>query len=138
VTLLVRSDEHGVLVYYARRAPLRGWVGLPFGKLRLGDTQEATLARVMAKRGLASQAVTDQRFLGVANARYFERGQLVAHRVSSVWSVRYVGAAEKRETQHGTGLWLKELPSEGVLAEVRAIEGWPADCPALEIQADLA
>ena len=138
VTLLVRSEQHGILTYNSRRAPLRGWLGLPFGKLRLGDAAEATADRMLAKRGLESGAVSGRQFLGMANIRYFEQGQLVAHRLSLVLSAQYAGPAVDSETPHGSGGWLRELPATRVLAEVAAIRDWAGSQPVLEIEADLA
>jgi hypothetical protein len=138
VSMLLKSIEHGTLLYRSNREPLRGFAGLPFGKLRLGDTLTGTFERMLLKRGLNIDAVENVHQLGVANVRYFFQNELVCHRMTSVWVADYNGPAHITNTNHGKSLWLKDpLGEEKTLAEVKTIMEWPTQQTSLEITAEI-
>lgn len=137
--ILVRAPNGHVLAYESKREPLRGTVGLPFGKLRLGDSLDATVTRVLAKRGIARDETRNLRPVGTANIRYLEHGQLVSHRMVSVWEVDYAGSGGQSVTQHGFGKWIDPAaPGDDVLPEVTVISSWREEHVLIEISRDLA
>lgn len=136
--LVLRSDAHGTLLYHSNRAPLRESVGLPFGKLRLGDTLENTFRRVLTKRGIDHGKVDSVESLGMANIRYFDKDLLVAHRVADVWAANYDGPAVVTSTDHGKSYWQKDFDGTSkMLPEVNALVSPPAKHGTIEIQASL-
>jgi hypothetical protein len=139
VVLLVQSPAAGVLQYESSREPTRALIGLPFGKLRLGDSIEATIERMYRRRRLDSARITNVKCLGQANIRYFEQGELVVHRLASVWSCRYDGDAAGGKTENGRDFWTQSSGKQSaLLPEVSAVRNWPAGTISIEISGDLA
>jgi hypothetical protein len=138
MALVLESSEHGVLLYRSNRAPLRELVGLPFGKLRLGDSLDNTFSRILRKRGIDRGSISGIEPLGMANIRYFDKDQLVVHRVVAVWSASYDGTAVTTSTGNGSSFWQKDhLFVPGALPEVGALVDWRPKQGIVEINSSL-
>jgi hypothetical protein len=139
MVIILKSKVHGTLLYHSNRAPLRDLVGLPFGKIRLGDTLENTFARMLSKRGIGIERVDNVESLGMAAIRYLEDDQLVAHRIAAVWSASYDGPAITTATNHGKSFWQKDYDGAlRVLPEVGALADWPVGHGTVEIYSSLS
>ncbi|HEV2413066.1 MAG TPA: hypothetical protein VGS28_04680 [Candidatus Saccharimonadales bacterium] len=139
MSVMLHSGQHGILLYESKRAPLRGFTGFPFGKLRLGDSLEGTFERILNKRNINLETVLNVKELGLANIRYYDQGQLVAHRMVTVWYADYTGPSIVTDTIHGSSTWLNEhgrVPN--TLAEVEAFINWPVDKTVIELTSQLS
>lgn len=137
--IVVRSLEHGVLLYRSDRAPLRDFVGLPFGKVRLGDSLDATFRRMLVKRGINSDNLKAIEQLGMANIRYLDAGELVVHRSVVVWAAAYIGPALTSSTGNGRSFWQSDFDGGArLLPEVEALLHWPSGSGSIEVFSSLS
>jgi len=99
--LYVTNTNAQLLHYYSKRAPLFDKVCLPFGKLRIGESVETTVHRMLAKRGFEpSSVVIVNRYL--ANVRYVLESEIVAHRFGEVIVAEFKGIdSPKVSTKNG-------------------------------------
>ena len=99
--LLVKNDDNKVMLYESKRAPFFDLLCLPFGKLRVGESVEETLIRMLKKRGLDTKKITETEHYAV-NVRYQLNGELIAHRYGEVLSCLYSGNDEPiKSTKNG-------------------------------------
>jgi hypothetical protein len=100
--LHVTTASGMVLLYRSMRAPFFGKLCLPFGKLRLGQTYEETLMRMVQKRGLLMEDLRDVNYK-IVNIRYKWNGKLTAHRCGVLVEAKYVSqAADGTSTINGS------------------------------------
>jgi hypothetical protein len=138
VAIYLTSPTAGVLLYRSNREPARGFAGLPLGKLRLGDTMQNTLQRMVERRGLDFNQLGGLRQLGLANIRYTSGGELVSHRFVSVWAWEYSGPSHTNSSEHGGSFWSHHpLTEPNCLPEVAQVMNWDGQS-VLEVSADLA
>lgn len=91
--LYLENDAGEYLRYLSRRAPLFSVPCLPFGKLRLGQSIEETLDRILTKRGVdPNDVVVLSRT--AKNVRYLDANdKLIAHRFGVVVKCMYIGVS---------------------------------------------
>ena len=99
VFLYLKNTAGKQLVFESLRAPLFGYIGLPFGKLRLGESTEQVLDRVLAKRGIKRSDVSVAAY-NCINVKYTQGTELVAHRCGVVAECVYLSESTPELATH--------------------------------------
>lgn len=102
---LTDPTEKFVLLYESKRQPLIGHIGLPFWKLKVGESFTDTVHRMVVRRGFDPGRVTDLQYFAPLNIRYKEVDDLVCQRTGQVWYGVYKGELETVETDNGRAFW---------------------------------
>lgn len=112
VLLLLINQDGEVLVYESDRQPLIGHVGLPFGKVRIGASFKSSAERMILRRGMDLDDITDLQYSGPLNVCYEEAEELVCQRTGQIWSAAYSGSFQGLETINGKSKWVDPNKSD--------------------------
>lgn len=112
-TMLCVTSGDKVLLYEATRAPLKGYISFPSGKLHFGDSITQSIAREMTRRELSSEYTAAT--ISPVNIRYLVNDDVVVHRPGTVWHISYDGPLTETRTESGVVRWVtvrdvKNLP----------------------------
>lgn len=110
VMLLLESTEGKILLYKSKRQPLIGQTGLLFGKLRIGANYKATAERMILRKNIGLDEVSNLSFHAPLNVLYEEDEELVCHRTGQIWKGKYTGnIKEFDKTNKGSSFWSDDL-----------------------------
>ncbi len=105
VLLLLTDLEGRTLLYKSYRQPLIGHTGLPFGKLRIGASFKSSAERMILRRHMSLDEVTDLQYFAPLNICYEEDEEFVCQRTGQIWRGAYTGVSENFETENGASIW---------------------------------
>ena len=126
VTQIACQNEKGEWLLYRRnRQPFRGSIGFPYGKIHLGETVLAAAEREFTdKTGLT--ATLQHR--GEVYITAVEKGELISHMLSHLFTGVVTGGELKAETEYGECFWATVDPAgtdyfPGFREELKLLEG---------------
>lgn len=118
VTLMAIQNQEGQwLMYRRRRQPLINMIGLPYGKLHLGETvQEAAERELEEKTGLRAELS----HIGDGYANTFEAGIPVSQIMFHMFSGRDPQGTLRAKSEVGETMWMSEadLSSKEIMPNV--------------------
>ena len=106
VMLLLETADGKVLLYKSKRQPLIGQTGLLFGKLRIGANYKSTAERMILRKNIRLDEVSDLSYHAPLNVLYEQDEELVCHRTGQIWIGKYTGdIKEFDKTNRGSSFW---------------------------------
>lgn len=121
VFVLVKSTDEMILTYKNEAAPIGGHVGLLFGKLRLSESYDKTLDRILKRRGLVPKSIYCK---ASVNILYYHNDELVAQRCGPLFMVELMELANQDTEYMSSTQKLKwedpnNINSEEILTSMR-------------------
>lgn len=108
VMLLLENADGNILLYKSKRQPLLGQTGLLFGKLRIGASNKATAERMILRKNIRLDEVSELTYHAPLNVLYDQDEELVCHRTGQIWKGKYTGdIKEFNKSNRGSSFWSK-------------------------------